>query len=316
MKLNIIGIGTCRSEDFKNEELDRLTSIKSIPVKGLMPSSLKRLSSRLAKIFYIAVNNAFMDANLQDHTSIPIIAGTGISEVHAGQELVKQIYENRGASISPTLVQNSVHNAPASFLSIGLNNKCPVITIAHSFLSWEASVAYAFTLFATSSYNKILVVAGDQYVAQWNDLLEAGGQINLSKSLKKQNFKEGALALILSIDNNEIKNYAKIIRSGVFHVPSLQTISRELINRLGFQLLDNSILVVRETSFSIIPNKQRLAKLLNFPIENIIHFSPDNGISLATPFSQILDQFENLNNKHILLINSEFNDIGIVEILF
>ncbi len=284
--------------------------------QDLMPRNLKRLSARLTKMIYSATHQAIKDASI-DLTidKIPIIFGSAMSEIDSGQELVRQIHQTKGVNISPTAVQNSVHNAPAGFLSIGLQNQEATITIAHSFLSWETSIDYAFTLLSNDEHHHCLVVAGDQYINEWHNLLELHGQNDLSNQLKSMFFREGAQAVLLSTTLEKApKCYGKINRSIVFHLPNGEGISRDLINELGFQIHPHTIIILREYLLGSIPPIVDLAKRLGLPPKNIHLYKSNSGNYLSSPLSCISDYFTQKNHKHLIFLSMEYSDLAIVEI--
>lgn len=313
MKLYITGIGTCVVDDFSEEELDQGASIKTIPAKAYMPAGVRRGTERLAKMFYIAAVKAFEDADYENRSSPPVIAGTGMSEIDAALDLLFQIHESKGSIISPRLVQNTVHNAPSSILSIGLKNTSPVITMAHSFLSGESAVDYALTLAETSVYRDILVIAGDQYVTRWAALLSENKLHHLSNKLRSMNFTEGVAALLLSRDKHANKDYGSITGCCVFHLPEQQKLSIKHLRKFGISVSAGTVVILREFFRDNLPGNEELACILGIPPDNIMILSAKNGTSMAWPLSDLISYIRKSTYKDILFISSEFNDIALLQ---
>ncbi len=313
MKLYITGIGTCVVDDFSEEELDQGASIKTIPAKAYMPAGVRRGTERLAKMFYIAAVKAFEDADYENRSSPPVIAGTGMSEIDAALDLLFQIHESKGSIISPRLVQNTVHNAPSSILSIGLKNTSPVITMAHSFLSGESAVDYAFTLAETSVYRDILVVAGDQYVTRWTAMLAEKKLHHLGSKLESMNFTEGAAALLLSRDKPANRDYGAISACCVFHLPVREKFSIKHLRKFGFSVSTDTVVILREFFRDNLPCNEELAAILDIPLDNIMILNAKEGNSMASPLSDLISYIRTTTFKDILFISSEFNDTALLQ---
>jgi len=313
MVLTITGIGFYRVEEVEDAYQEKLGTIKTIDVNTLMHRNLKRLSGRLAKMFYIAIDKALSDAQLEKDTLLPIIAGSGISEVDAGQELVRQIQESRGSSISPTLVQNSVHNAPVAFVSIGMQNTSPILMTAHSFLCWEASLDYAFSFISSSDHTSVIVVSGDQYKSSWIDMLSDVAEHELKNVLEQQNLREGVMAMVLTSDNTK-NSYGSILQSAVIHLPDPSRLSIELIESYGFIISDDTQIHISEFCKGFLPDTSELIALLDIRSEQIIYHSNRDGVSLATPFTKLMNSKGKKCSGHHLFLNSEYNDLSMVEV--
>ncbi len=312
MKLHIIGKGSCRIEDLDVQDLEKGISIDIKKLKTSMPRNLKRLSGRIAKMVYYAATEAINDAEYKKTESLPVIYGSAMSEIDSGVQLISQIYESNGASISPTLVQNSVHNSPVGFLSIGLNITAPIITVCNSFLSNESVLDYAFTFLETSSYREVLVISGDQYRTQWPDLLLSNGLPRLAQELKDMNFKEGISALLLSQDESSKQNYGYIKEAAVTHLSNKDQLSKALLNEFNFFIGTQTNIIIRDLCQNRMTNPVELSRLLEISSERITLISKEMGTSLTFPISDIINHKTKNNSPDLLFISSEFDDLAFV----
>ncbi len=312
MKLHIIGKGSCQIEDFDLQDLEDGISINTKLLKTSLPRNLKRLSGRLAKMVYHAAAEAITDAGYSNIENLPVIYGSAMSEIDSGRQLISQIYESSGASISPTLVQNSVHNAPAGFLSIGFNITAPVMTVCGSFLSGEAVLDYAFTFLATSSYREVLVISGDQYRSHWSSLLEGCQLSHLARELKEMNFMEGISALLLSQDGAGKQDYGYIKEAAVIHLAKEDILSKELLNEFNFFIGPETQIVIRDFCQDRIDSPVELAELLEIPLDRIHLITKEMGTSLTFPISNIINYKTTHKSQDLLFLSGEFDDIAIV----
>ncbi len=312
MKLHIIGKGSCQAGDFDVQDLEDGISINTKLLKTSLPRTLKRLSGRLAKMVCYAATEAITDAGYTHIENLPVIYGSAMSEIDSGRQLISQIHESAGASISPTLVQNSVHNAPAGFLSIGLGITAPVMTVCNSFLSNEAVLDYAVTFLATSSYREVLVISGDQYRSHWSSLLEGCQLSRLAQELKEMNFTEGISALVLSQDETGKQNYGYIKEAAVVHLSKEDKLSKELLNEFNFFIGPETNIIIRDFCQDRIKDPVELAESLEIPAERIHLITKDMGTSLTFPISNIINYGRTNKSQDLMFLSSEFDDIAIV----
>jgi len=122
MKINLKIISSAFvSDEEKCEELN-----EKILVKKMM---LRRRLTRGAKI-------AIYLASKVNYKSERIIFGSAYGEVKATVDIVESIYNK--TLLSPTAFQNSVHNTPASYLSILSENSGEVTTVSDLYnTSWS-----------------------------------------------------------------------------------------------------------------------------------------------------------------------------------
>ncbi len=304
MNISISGLGKCFPEDFENNV---------IPYKKYMPKSVRRTAGELAKMFYIAASFALEDASIQDisASAIPIITASAMGELNSCIELVKQIYESKGELISPTLVQNTVANAPAGILSIGFSNKNRAIAFSNGFLSLDIAIDYAIGLFFTSDVSDVLIVAGESPSENLQNLSQK--EVNLSEATT-----EGAIAFILSkipLKQNKQtkKNYGSIINSCVFALQENYSLTRQTLETYGFFINDDTQIIVSEIGKRRFKDMDVLAK--NLSVErNKIKYKFNDLISPYTEFYELLTDTNNENNnEEILLLKTEFNEISALQ---
>lgn len=313
MELFIKAIGTCTITDFEAAELVNNQTIKELPIKQYMPRDLRRTSARLAKMFYIAASKALEAINSEKYSYVPIITGSAMGEIEAGIKMVSQIGESKGAVLSPTLVQNSVYNAPASFLSIGFKNTYPIITLAHSFLSTESTLDYAINLAQTSSYTQILIVAGDQFNYEWVNELKKKGYENKAKELEEQNYRESAIAMLLSSDESEKTNYGTFINACVVHHTDDLYLSSAFYEDCLSDTKTIDQVIIRDNAGGPLTQLEHFSEFLNLPKSKLTLRTNQEGTALAFPLSEIVAIINQDQKGHFLFLSREYNDIGCVQ---
>ncbi len=199
MRLFIHGIGTMTlgvDEPFGQG----IACLNDIPIKEYATLAKRRRFGRLTKLFYVAALRALEDAQITDPTTLAIVSSTALGEATAALKLLGQVQKSKGRLLSPNLVPNSVHNAPAGHLTIGINNKMPSITISQGRLSQEAALSASADLLAMSQADKVLVVSGDEAQPDWVKDLEDSGADKWAKELDHAAYQEGAVAFIVGLE--------------------------------------------------------------------------------------------------------------------
>ena len=92
---------------------------------------------------------------------------------------------------------NSVHNAPAGYLSIGIRNRAPSITVSQGWLSSEAAVEAASDLLTIEMADEVLVLSGDEADPKWVTRLDELHAGHLAREVERESLQEGAVALVL-----------------------------------------------------------------------------------------------------------------------
>ena len=195
-RLFVHGFGVCAVGDGEPFAVG-LTELPDVPIKEYASPAVRRRYGRVAKLMYVAAMRALHDAGVADPSDVAVIAGTAMGDLRSSLELVSQIHATRGARLSPALVPNSVHNASAGHLTIGLKNRAPSVTVSQGWLSTEAAIAAARDVLYLSGLDHALVVVGDEVDATWLDRLREKGAAALAAQLEAEGFQEGAVALAL-----------------------------------------------------------------------------------------------------------------------
>jgi hypothetical protein len=97
-------------------------------------------------------------------------------------------------------VPNTVHNAPAGHLTIGIGSRAPAMTVSQGWLSAEAALAAAGDLLALGGAERVLVAVGDESDPAWIDRLAQAGAEDLALDLEQEAFQEGAVALVVGLE--------------------------------------------------------------------------------------------------------------------
>ncbi|MDJ0765680.1 MAG: beta-ketoacyl synthase chain length factor [Myxococcota bacterium] len=196
MRLYIHGIGFVgRGVDapFTRET----AAAEAVPIADVAKPGLRRRFGPLAKLTYVAARKALADAAVADTASLAVVTGTALGEATVSVDLISQIHATRGRTLSPKLVPNSVHNAPAGHFTIGEGVRSPSVTVSQGWLSGEASLAAAADLIASGIAQSALVIAGDQADPDWSGRLASAGANTWAKALAKAGFQECAAAVVV-----------------------------------------------------------------------------------------------------------------------
>ncbi len=146
MKINLEILRVAKIE--ANDDTEKISDLneKSIVADMMLRRRLTR-NSRIS--LYLADKlNAF---------SLPIIIGNSYGEVAETYDILRAI-KNR-QTVSPTAFQNSVHNTPASYISIVGENKGYIATISDS--SDTSLAALRLAAIKSFSYDEILIIITD-----------------------------------------------------------------------------------------------------------------------------------------------------------
>ncbi|MCP4676547.1 MAG: beta-ketoacyl synthase chain length factor [Deltaproteobacteria bacterium] len=196
MRLYIHGIGTLsRGLDEPFEQ--RMSSLEDIPIKDYARPAFRRRFAKLSKMTYIAATRAIADAGVENPSELSIVGFSALGETTVSLDLLAQIRKSMGRTLRPWLVPNSVHNAPAGYLSIGLENHEPSLTVSQGRLAPEAGLTAAEDLLATGAAKQALIVGGDEADPNWVTRLEEAGSTYLAEKLAAERFQEGAVAIVV-----------------------------------------------------------------------------------------------------------------------
>lgn len=176
---------------------DTWASLSTLPIKEYVNPRVSRRYGRLSKMIFIAASRALASAAVEDRTTLPIVNATCMGETNASLGLLEQIHATQGKTISPAFVPNSVHNAPAGYLTIGLRNHAPAMTVSQGWVSSEAALTAAADLLAQGLSDRVLVLSGDEADPAWVGRLTELGAPHLASALEKEAMQEGAVALVV-----------------------------------------------------------------------------------------------------------------------
>lgn len=294
-RLHVHGIGLCAkgsTEPF-NEETGRL---EDVPIKDYARPALRRRYGRVARLMYIAACRAIEDAGVEDPTVLDIVASTALGEVKTSLDLLTQINETKGVLISPSLVPNSVHNAPAGHLTIGIKDQSPAITVSQGWLCAEAAISTAWDLLALSGSKIALAVIGDEADPAWIERLEKLGATDWANELAAESFQEGAVALIVGTEPGGRKLGS--IEASLERRDKDYT--REIVERFTKNFGDNLEVRVRAGAGGI-----ELSKIVDATIDG-----PGVGTSQIGAMAVLLERMKDPSCTNLLLIGREVDEIG------
>lgn len=137
--------------------------------KDLVPAGQRRRMSRLSRLAYAATSLALEDGRIQgeDLSGTALVFGTGLGEMQVTREFLETMAERGPLLASPALFQNSVHNAAASYIAMGLRMTGPAVTVSQGWISGEAALAAAATLLESGACRRALVVAAESFDPAW-----------------------------------------------------------------------------------------------------------------------------------------------------
>ena len=294
-RLHVHGIGHCamgEAEPFENGT----GRLEVVPIKDYAKPALRRRYGRVARLMYIAASRAIEDADIEDPTVLDVVASTALGEVKTSLDLLTQIHGTKGALISPALVPNSVHNAPAGHLTIGIKDRNPAITVSQGWLSVEAAISTADDLLAISGSKSALVVIGDEADPAWIERLEELGNPELAQELRNESFQEGAVALIVGTEPGGKKLgsiEASLERRD-------RDYSRDIVEHFSAKFGNNLEVRVRAGAGGDV-----LSKIVDATIDG-----PGIGTSQIGAMAVLLTRMKDPACTNLLLIGREVDEIG------
>lgn len=195
-RLHLHGVGSC-ALGLNAPFAEGPGQLAEVPIKLYAEPARLRRYARVARLVYVAAARAVEDAGVDDPSTLAVVTSTAMGELTASLTLLEQIRERRGKGISPALVPNTVHNAPAGHLTIGIGARTPAVTVSQGWLSAEAALSAAGDLIEIGGVDRVLVAVGDESDPAWIDRLEKAGAAGWSRSLEAEAFQEGAVALVV-----------------------------------------------------------------------------------------------------------------------
>jgi hypothetical protein len=281
--------------------------LENLPIKDFVSPRKSRRFGRLTKMLYIAAMRALESTGVEDVASIPIINATCAGETGTSLGLLEQIHRTRGKIISPALVPNSVHNAPAGYLSIGIGNRAPSITISQGWLSSEAAVAAASDWMAVGISERLLVMSGDEADPEWEKRLRDQEASPLADCLENEAFQEGAVALVLGRSPSEpcLGSVTAVVERSSMSPGGVVG----LLQKHGLMLGKNAEVRVRQGAMG---DRLRpvLAEALNRPVESIVFDGRGKGTAQAYAFNLLASVVNDPHVDELLLVGSEVDELS------
>ena len=127
----------------------------------------------------------------EDLDTLPVIWGTALGELGPTERFLGRLFTEGPERASPLAFQNSVYNAPAGHLSIGLGLKGPSETVSGGAASGLAALGRGIELIELGA-SAVLVVAGDDITATYAKGFEVNG--------RSDPLGEAVVALLLTPD--------------------------------------------------------------------------------------------------------------------
>ncbi len=142
--------------------------------KDLVPAGQRRRMSRLSRLAFGAASLALEHAALAEHdrATAALAFGTGLGEMQVTREFLETLRDRGPLLASPALFQNSVHNAAASYIAMGLRMLGPSVTLSQGWLTGEATLAAAATILGSGASDRALVVGAECFDPAWLQVLD------------------------------------------------------------------------------------------------------------------------------------------------
>jgi hypothetical protein len=288
---------------------ERSSMLEQLPIRDYTDPRSSRRFGRLTKMIFIAAHRALLDAGIEDFSSIPAAVATCIGETKAALTLLEQIHKTRGASVSPAAVPNSVHNAAAGYLSIGLKNHAPSVTVSQGRLSAEAALASADDFLEAGLFDRVLVSAGDESEPAWAERLSLLGDPTSARRLENEAFEEGAAALVLGVRPGPRPLGA--ITAGTERWDGTAQGLRKLFSRRDIRLCSSVEIHTRKSG-----GGENLAPIcaeaLDTPLAQIVFNANGPGTVQTGPLSQVIAAARNGRTADLLFAAMEADELAYV----
>ena len=104
-----------------------------------------RRSDRLSKIAMLAASDALRSSEIEavDKKGLGIIVATAFGSHVTTFNFLDEILDYSEANVSPIIFSNSVHNAPASYISSALDIQGPTLTVTQFYFSFQYALQLA-----------------------------------------------------------------------------------------------------------------------------------------------------------------------------
>jgi 3-oxoacyl-[acyl-carrier-protein] synthase II len=140
-----------------------LVNLDSLPDRSLLKKV--RRSDPLSKMAVLAAADALADSGMGDAVParLGVIVATAFGPHVTTFDFLDDILDHGDAAVSPTTFSNSVHIAPASYISMSLNIKGPTLTVTQFRFSFQAALQLAKTWIDQRRCDHVLLGAVEQY---------------------------------------------------------------------------------------------------------------------------------------------------------
>ena len=302
----ILGTGTM-AKGTDEPYAGALSMIENLPVKDYINSRAGRRYGRLTKLITIAAHRALAEAEIADPSKIPVAAATCIGETHAALGILEQIHQTKGVTLSPALIPNSVHNAAAGYLSIGLKNHAPSLTVSQGWLSVEAALAAADDMMAAGLHDCILAAAGDEAMPAWADRLVELGDSDAAERLRKEAFEEGAASVVLGTTPGD-KSLGSVA-AGVERWGNTAEKLPSLLSRNGIDLSPYCLIRLRQSAggAALLP-----LTAAAFPGATVTLDGEGAGTVQTGSLTHVIQAARGNRSQDLLLLGAEADEIGFV----
>jgi hypothetical protein len=301
-ELCVHGVGSC-ALGIDEPYTEGPAQLAELPIKQYAKPAKLRRYARLARLVYVAASRAIEDAGVDDPSSLAVVTATAMGELTASLKLLEQIHEKRGRGISPALVPNTVHNAPAGHLTIGIGSRCPSVTVSQGWLSAEAALLAAADLIEIGGADRALVIIGDECDPSWVERLEQADARPWARDLGQEAFQEGAVALVVGREPGGRR--LGRVAARVERVGDRAAFARELIEAEGARGSSLEIRVRHGAAGG------ELADLLS-NVRPAVLDGPGAGSSQAGAAAVLLERMRDPQCERLLLIGAELDEVGVL----
>jgi hypothetical protein len=305
-RLHLHGVGSCAlgiDEPF----VDGTGQLAELPIKQYAKPAKLRRYARVARLVYVAAHRAIEHAGVDDPVELAVVTSTAMGELTASLKLLEQIHEKRGVHISPALVPNTVHNAPAGHLTIGIGSHHPAVTVSQGWLSAEAALAAAGDLLELGGADRVLVCVGDESDPAWIERLEQAGAGDWARSLGQEAFQEGAVALVVGLEPGGARLGS--VEARVERVGDLRDGVGRLVESVGTLSPRAEVRTRRGAGGEEVASV--LAELIGGSAEIALD-GPGPGTSQAGAALALIDRVGDPACEELVLIGAELDEIGLV----
>ncbi len=283
--------------------------LEEVPIANYTRPAFRRRFGRLAKLVYVAAARAIADAGVEDPSELAIVGSSALGETTVSLDLLAQIKKSMGRTLRPWLVPNSVHNAPAGYLTIGHQSHRPSVTVSQGWLSAEAALVAAEDLLASGAADRALVFSGDEADPAWVERLRQMGATAWADRMEKEAFQEAAVAIVVGIDpgGRELGSITAAVEN---QTPTTDGIAA-LLTR--YDISPSKAAEIRVRIGAGGPELKDITGPALGRSEDEIHCDgPGPGTSQAGAFISLLDCIQAGAAEELLLLSKELDELAFV----